>query len=139
MPIPYKKNMTTQEKFEELKCRDIAAKSDKERRLIDKEFEILANTDPKGFEAAFMASAKKTLQDVKQLKIKEQLSEINQFVSMSYIAKTYFNKTKSWISQRINGNEVNGKPAQFTPEEINTLNTAFADLSKKLGAFNVSL
>lgn len=131
--------MTTQEKFEELKRRDIAAKSDKERRLIDKEFEILANTDPKGFEAAFMVSAKKTLQDVKQLKIKEQLSEINQFVSMSYIAKTYFNKTKSWISQRINGNEVNGKPAQFTSEEIDTLNAAFADLSKKLGAFNVSL
>lgn len=58
---------------------------------------------------------------------------------MSYIAKNYFNKTKSWLSQRINGNDVNGRPARFTPEEIDTLNKAFSDLSQKLGAFRVSL
>lgn len=58
---------------------------------------------------------------------------------MSYIAKNYFNKTKSWLSQRINGNDVNGKPARFTPEEIDTLNKAFSDLSQKLGAFRVFL
>ncbi|NLX66593.1 MAG: DUF5053 domain-containing protein [Bacteroidales bacterium] len=58
---------------------------------------------------------------------------------MSYIAKNYFNKTKSWLSQRINGNEVNGKPVQFTPEEIDTLNGAISDLSQKLAAFRVSL
>ena len=131
--------MTTREKFEELKRRDIATKSDGERRLIDKEFEQLANNDPEGFEAAFMASARQTLEDAKRLRVKEQLGEITQFVSMSYIAKNYFNKTKSWLSQRINGNEVNGKPVQFTPEEIDTLNGAIADLSRKLAEFRVSL
>ena len=131
--------MTTREKFEELKRRDIATKSDGERRLIDKEFEQLANNDPEGFEAAFMASARQTLEDAKRLRVKEQLGEITQFVSMSYIAKNYFNKTKSWLSQRINGNEVNGKPVQFTPEEIDTLNGAISDLSQKLAAFRVSL
>ncbi len=134
-----KEKMTTQEKFEELKARDLAAKSDKQRMEIDKEFERLADSDPEGFETAFMASAKGTLERAKQLKIKEQLSEVSQYVSMSYIAKNYFNKTKSWLSQRINGHEVNGKPSQFTEEEINILNAAFADLSKKLGAFSVSV
>ena len=131
--------MTTREKFEELKRRDIATKSDGERRLIDKEFEQLANNDPEGFEAAFMASARQTLEDAKRLRVKEQLGEITQFVSMSYIAKNYFNKTKSWLSQRINGHEVTGKPVQFTPEEIDTLNGAIADLSRKLAEFRVSL
>ncbi|OJV86103.1 MAG: hypothetical protein BGO34_19610 [Bacteroidia bacterium 44-10] len=131
--------MTTREEFEELKRRDIAAKSDGERKLIAKEFEQLANNDPEGFEAAFMASARQTLEDAKRLRVKEQLGEIVQFVSMSYIAKNYFNKTKSWLSQRINGNEVNGKPAQFTPEEIDTLNGAISDLSHKLAEFRVSL
>lgn len=133
------KMMTTQEKFEELKARDLAAKSDKEKMAIDKEFEQLADNDPEGFEAAFKASAMKTLERAKQLSVKEQLSEVSQYVSMSYIAKNYFNKTKSWLSQRINGHEVNGKPSHFTEEEINTLNEAFADLSKKLGALNVSV
>ncbi|SCD21751.1 hypothetical protein PSM36_2962 [Proteiniphilum saccharofermentans] len=131
--------MTTGEKFEELKKKDIAAKSDRERITIDKELEQLANNDPEGFEAAFIASAKQTLEDAKRLRIKEQMREITQFVSMSYIAKNYFNKTKSWLSQRINGNDVNGRPARFTPEEIDTLNKAFSDLSQKLGAFRVSL
>lgn len=131
--------MTTRDKFEELKRRNIAAKSDSERKLIDKQLEQLADNDPEGFEAAFIASARQTLEDVKRLRIKEQMSEITQFVSMSYIAKNYFNKTKSWLSQRVNGNEVNGKPAQFTPEEINTLNKAFSDLSQKLAAFRISL
>lgn len=94
---------------------------------------------PEGFETAFIASAKQTLVDTKRLRIKEQMREITQFVSMSYIAKNYFNKTKSWLSQRINGNDVNGRPARFTPEEIDTLNKAFSDLSQKLGAFRVSL
>ncbi|MEA5129085.1 MAG: DUF5053 domain-containing protein [Proteiniphilum sp.] len=131
--------MTTREEFEELKRRDIAAKSDGERKLIAKEFEQLANNDPEGFEAAFMASARQTLEDAKRLRVKEQLGEITQFVSMSYIAKNYFNKTKSWLSQRINGNEVNGKSAQFTPEEIDILNGAISDLSHKLAEFRVSL
>lgn len=116
-----------------------SAKSDSEHKLIDEEFEQLANNDPEGFEAAFMASARQTLEDAKRLRVKEQLGEITQFVSMSYIAKNYFNKTKSWLSQRINGNEVNGKPVQFTPEEIDTLNGAIADLSRKLAEFRVSL
>lgn len=37
--------MTTGEKFEELKKKDIAAKSDRERMVIDKELEQLANND----------------------------------------------------------------------------------------------
>lgn len=131
--------MTTREKFEELKKREMAAKSQKEIVTIDKEFELLAEKDPEGFEAAFIASAKQTLEDAKRLKMKEQLREVTQFVSMAYIAKHYFNKTKGWLSQRVNGNEVNGKPVAFTPDEINTLNEAFADLSRKLGSFRVSL
>lgn len=130
--------MTIGKKFEELKKKDIAAKSDRERLTIDKELEQLANNDPEGFEAVFIASAKQTLEDAKRLRIKEQMREITQFVSMSYIAKNYFNKTKSWFSQRINGNDVNGRPARFTPEEIDTLNRAFSDLSQKLGEFRVS-
>jgi hypothetical protein len=130
--------MKTKEKFELLKVRELNAHSDKERARIQREFDKLADEDPGGFEDAFIESARLTLQKAKKLKVKEQMLEISEIVSMSYIAKTYFNKTKSWLSQRINELNVNGKPAQFTKEELETLNAAFQDISKKTGAFRIS-
>ena len=130
--------MTTKEKFEDLKMRDINAKSDSERDKIQIEFEKLANEDPKGFQKAVMESAKKTLSDVKELKIKEQLAQISEMISMAYIAKTYFNKSKSWLSQRVNEFDVNGKPAKFLPEEVEILNFAIKDISTKLGTVRIS-
>ena len=76
--------------------------------------------------------------DAKELRIKEQLSQISEMISMSYIAKRYFSKSKSWLSQRINEFDVNGKPAKFLPEEVDTLNFAIKDISKKLDAVSIS-
>ena len=95
-------------------------------------------SDPEGFEFAFLNRARGTASAAKQLRVKEQLADMERIVSMSYIAETYFNKTKSWLSQRINNSIVNGKQAEFKPEEIDILNFAFQDIAKKIGAFNVS-
>ena len=40
--------------------------------------------------------------------IKLQLQNISEIISLSFIAKHYFGKTKEWLYQRINGNVVNG-------------------------------
>lgn len=128
----------TKEKFGRLKEMELNARTDKDRSKIQKEFDRLAAEDPDGFEDAFIESARSTLYKAKKLKVKDQMSEMSEIVSMSYIAKTYFNKTKSWLSQRINELNVNGKPAQFTPEELEILNAAFQDISKKTGAFKVT-
>jgi hypothetical protein len=129
--------MNTKEKFEYLKSLELNARSNKERAEIQIAFDRLASEDPVGFEDAFIQSARTTLFNIKKMKIKEQMLEISEIVSMSYIAKTYFNKTKSWLSQRINELNVNGKPAKFTPEEIETLNAAFQDISKKTGSLRI--
>lgn len=130
--------MTTKDKFEQLKSLELKAKNKKELENIQLEFDKLALSDPDGFEDAFIESAKGTLLAAKQLKIKEQLKEMQEIVSMSFIAKNYFKKTKSWMSQRINELNVNGKPAQFTAEEIDILNEAFKDISKKVGDFRIT-
>jgi len=130
--------MTTKEKFEELKMRDINAKSDNEREMLHFEFEKLADEDPEGFEKAVITSARKTLSDIKELKIKEQIAKISEIISMAYISKHYFNKSKSWMSQRINELDVNGKPAKFTSEEVDRLNFAIQDISSKLGTVRIS-
>jgi len=130
--------MTTREKFEQLKEREMNAKSDAERAQIDAELEQLADSDPAEFETVVMASVRQTLAEAKALKVKEQISQISDIISMTYIAKNYFNKSKSWMSQRINELDVNGKPVKFMPEEIDTLNFAFKDISEKLSAFRIS-
>ncbi len=128
---------STQEKFDQLKELELNTKSNKELNKLQLEFDRLAMEDPNGFEDAFIASARGTLQAAKKLRVKEQIQELSEIVSMSYIAKTYFNKTKSWMSQRINELNVNGKPAQFSQEEIKILNEAIKDISYKIGSYQI--
>mgnify|MGYP002619259389 CR=1 FL=1 len=58
---------------------------------------------------------------------------------MAYIAKTYFEKSRSWLAHKLNGNVVNGKVSQFTDEELGILKSALNDMSRKLGSLSVSL
>lgn len=76
--------------------------------------------------------------EIKEIDIKMQLAEISQFINMSYIAKHYFNRSKQWLSQRINGNVVSGKPRYLSESEKQTLNNALRDLSKRINAVQVS-
>jgi hypothetical protein len=86
--------------------------------------------------AAFEADTMKSL-----IAIKERLDEINMridmedvvnAISLSYIAKAYFGKSKGWLYQRLNRYNVNGKPAQFTDEERKTFIDALHDLSRRI-------
>jgi len=66
--------------------------------------------------------------------VKMQLEKVSHIISLSYIAQRYFNKTRNWLYQKINGCMVNGKTAKFTPEEISTLNFALQDISKDIAS-----
>jgi hypothetical protein len=69
---------------------------------------------------------------IKELKVLVDLGDVTEIVSISYIAKKYFNKSRAWLAQRINGNIVNGKPAQFSADELDTLKKALEDISLKM-------
>lgn len=68
----------------------------------------------------------------KRIEIRKMLSEVLPFISVSEFAKQYFGKSASWLHQRINGNEVHGKVATFTPKELSILADALKDVSAKL-------
>lgn len=80
----------------------------------------------------------KGLTELEENCIKFQLKEVSEIISLSWLAKKYFGKTKAWLYQRINNNIVNGKPAKFTPEEIEKLNQALQDISHKIGSLRIS-
>lgn len=76
-------------------------------------------------------------ENIKELTVKVQLAENAEILPLAYIARNYFNKTKNWLYQRINGNIVNGKPATFTEQEKEIFNMAIRDISKKIGSIQI--
>lgn len=124
--------------LEKLRDRFIDAKTDAERDAVSAEISRLCDADASGVAAAALEMIRETNAEAEEFILREQLKDIMPAVSLAYIAKTYFNKTRQWLYQRINGTLVNGKPARFTPEEIETLNHALKDIGSRLSSVNVS-
>lgn len=57
------------------------------------------------------------------------LGEAAEALNLSYIAKRYFNKDRTWLYQRLNRSMVNGKPAAFTENELRILSDSLRELS----------
>ncbi|GIM62116.1 DUF5053 domain-containing protein [Capnocytophaga canis] len=124
-------------KIQALKQQYVKAKTEKEREQINAQISQLASENEQEFIEAMKYSIEDTLEKTKELSVKARLNEVLPILPLSYIAEQYFQKSKSWFYQRLNGNIVNGSPAQFTQEEIKTLNFALQDLSKKLGSISL--
>lgn len=94
--------------------------------------QTLSPEDKKAFAQVFQNGARQSINEardiVKAVEIRQTLEKVLPFASMSYIAQHYFGKTRQWLYQRINGSAVNGKPANFTIDELNTLSMALSEL-----------
>lgn len=73
------------------------------------------------------------------INVKEKLSDIQNVVSLSYIAEHYFKKNRTWLYHRINGSMVNGKPAAFTEQELKTFADALKDVSSRISETSSAL
>lgn len=128
--------MDAQKELEKWKADFCVAKTPEEQADHKKRFnaflQSLSAEDKKAFAAVFQAGAKLSVTEsqnlIKIVEIRQKLDRVLDFVSMSYIAKNYFGKTRQWLYQRVNGNIVNGKSADFTPDELNTLSIALSEL-----------
>ncbi|MCL2651612.1 MAG: DUF5053 domain-containing protein [Candidatus Azobacteroides sp.] len=111
---------------------------------IKKEFALLSEDEKKEVQRVFLecqdAVIKEGRELIAELKLKNELEHVSKYVSMSYIAKNYFGKSRQWINNRIKGNLVNGKPAGFTSDELNQFSTALVNLSNEIKdtAFRIS-
>lgn len=53
-------------------------------------------------------------------------------VNGTYIAERFFGKSGCWFSQKLNNNLKNGKPCEFTKDELKTLSDALYTISYEL-------
>ena len=65
--------------------------------------------------------------------------EVLEHVNCTYVARRFFNRTRSWFIQRLNNNIVNGKPVSFNEAELLTLRAALLTLSKEIKNYSSSL
>ena len=130
--------MITKEQLDALRERHTKAKTRKERDAVSEEIARLCEEDAEAVARLAFEQVKEDRAELAEMAIREQLRDVLPSISLAYIAKNYFNKTRSWLYQRINGLKVNGKPARFTPEEIETLNYALKDIGEKLSSIRIS-
>lgn len=132
--------MNAEHKLKDLISEYCSLKTDEEKAVFDEKMaQTLAEMsvdERKAFRKAFLASARRTLSEAKEIKeeaeLKILLNGVDNYLSLSQIAQDYFGKTRSWLYQRLNGAIVNGKPAQFTIEEQQRLADALLDISSKI-------
>lgn len=130
--------MDIKSRMDKLKAHYLEARTDADRNAIFDLIRAEVDTDAEGVASATLAQIKETNERAREIIVKNQIRDILPIISLSFIAKEYFGKTKEWLYQRINGNVVNGKPAQFTEEEKKTLNFALKDIADKLTKISVS-
>ena len=76
--------------------------------------------------------------DIKeQLTIRERLEPVLPYLSVSKLSKDYFNKSSSWFYQRLNGNKIHGKVCRFTDKELETLDMALKDISRRISSLQL--
>lgn len=125
-------------RLKELEYRFVHARTDAERDAISHQIHELCEADAPAVAAAALENIRETNAEAAEIVLREQLRDVIPAVSLAYIAKTYFSKTRQWLYQRINGTSVNGKPARFTPEEVEILNHALKDIGNRLCSLRVS-
>ena len=132
--------MSAIEEIEKLRREYFSLNTEEQKKKFDAKFRenisSKAEEDKKIFADTFVQSAKNASERANNLcdaiDIRLKLGKVLDIVSMSYIAQNYFNKSKAWFSQRMNGHIVNGSPVYFTKEELLTLSAALNDISRQI-------
>lgn len=75
-------------------------------------------------------------EDIKKAALRGQMDEkLYKLTPWSYIAKEYFGKSVSWLTQRVNGYPVRGRVYTLNAEQKATLNRALSEIGEYLGSY----
>ena len=72
------------------------------------------------------------METLKKETMKSLVSDIMVEIKWAHISKNYFGKSRSWLSQKMNGFDGNKSETEFSEEEKQTLKDALHDLAKRI-------
>ena len=70
--------------------------------------------------------------EVRKDTVKQQLSDILLDISWARLSMRYFNRSRSWLHQKLDGVSSNGGPGGFTDDERAQLRAALKDLADRI-------
>lgn len=70
--------------------------------------------------------------------LRKQIEGNYSLLPIAYIARHYFGKSRAWLYQRLNGNEVRGKVYTLNAEQKNTFNNAVQDIARQIGSVHLA-
>ena len=110
----------------------VISSRNKEYALLDDVAKAKAKTaHAEAYETIF-ANLDTVLDDAREEVFRKRLKDVPEALSLSYIAKEYFGKSRGWLMQKINNNTVHGSTARFSDSELRQFKGALIDLSRKL-------
>ena len=134
--------MTAREEIDKFKSEfaSLRTASVEEKEEFERKFRNFIRSkspdEKKLYATAFAGSArdevKKANELIREANIRLQMEDILKVVSMSYISENYFNKSRSWFTQRLNNCKVNGIHVSFSNEELNKLSFALDEIGTKM-------
>lgn len=141
--LPTKEMQADFERFSKLKTqeeRDAFKKemNDKYDNLPEKQKELYKKNADMGLRATIDA-CNSYIEKAEEVILRDRLGDLPEVISLSYVAKRYFGKSRNWLYQRINGNIVNGKKARFTDNEFKTFLNALNDVSEMIHQTSLKL
>lgn len=78
-----------------------------------------------------MVITERTSQIVEKVRFMKE-SDLLKVLNGTYLAERFFGKSGSWFSQKLHNHEKNGKPVEFTEDEIKKLKEALVVISLEL-------
>lgn len=118
--------------FEKLMLHFTDAKTAEELYAVAEEVGELTEDQRKIFETVYETKLKDCLgradELIKRVRLADKLTPISEYISMSYVASRFFNRSRSWLT-----NKLNGRASAMTEEEIHKLQEALNTMSKELG------
>lgn len=115
-------------------------KTEEERKAHDIKFDALMKSVPveqRKLAGQFLREVMKERRSSKSPKVdkdlKKELGDISEIVSLSYIAKEYFGKDRTWLYKKINGT------IPFTEDETKILSMALKSIGNKFLDTSASL
>ena len=66
-------------------------------------------------------------------------AEVLEHVNCAYVARRFFNRSRSWFIHRLNNNIINDKPVSFNDAELLTLRAALLTMSKEIKNYSSNL
>ena len=123
-----------------LKAEYLETSSRVRRDEINAELVRIAREDPQEAGEAFAEQLDESVAELRTQRIRDTLVEAGVFdaINWSFIARTYFHKSRGWLYQRIHGYMHNGAEARFSAVEATILEDALWDVAEKIKGVKIT-